>query len=100
MAVSEAFLKAGVRRSRERALQLILAHVPTLLTTNDPDKLLAARRGLQFAGMLGRQHGFEHEVDAAIARLRGYIAPHADPELAAALEMFKPAPEPIREAAE
>lgn len=98
MSVSEAYIKAGVRKARKHALQLIVRHVPTLLASTDPDERLHAKRGLQFAVMLGGQHGFAHEVEAGIERATALLAPPADPELQAALQMFTP--EPTREAAE
>jgi hypothetical protein len=100
MAVSEAFIKAGVCKARNHALRLILTHVPTLLTSEDPDKRLAAKRGLQYAYMLGGQHGFAHEVEAGIERAKALLEPPADPELEAAKAMFQTQPEPMREAAE
>lgn len=100
MSVSEAFIKAGVQKARKHALQLIVRHVPTLLASIDPDERLHAKRGLQFAMMLGGQHGFAHEVEAGIERATALLAPPADADLEAAKAMFQPQPEPMREAAE
>lgn len=100
MSVSEAFIKAGARKARKHALQLIVRHVPTLLVSNDPDERLHAKRGLQFAMMLGGQHGFAHEVEAGIERATTLLAPPADADLEAAKAMFTSQPEPMREAAE
>lgn len=97
MAVSEAFIQAGKRKAKRHALQLILAHVPTLLTSEDPDERLHAKRGLQYAHMLGRQHSFAGEVEAAVERAKSMLAP-TDPDLEAAKAMFAPAP--MLEAAE
>jgi hypothetical protein len=96
MAVSQAFIEAGKRKARNHALQLIVNHVPTIIENKDAQKVLQARRGLDYARELGRQHSFEHEVIQGIARARELLTP-VDNELEAAKALFAP---PMKEAAE
>jgi hypothetical protein len=99
MAVSEAFLKAGRVKAKAHAIRLIFTHVPKLCDpATGADARRAAGRGLDYARMLGRQHGFEDDVRNAIQA--GFGALEKPSPVAAELQLIselsapKAAPEP------
>jgi hypothetical protein len=65
MAVSQSFLDAGKNAARRHALKLVLRHAVPALNFWNGERQCEAARGLSYARMLGRQHGFEDQVELA-----------------------------------
>lgn len=108
MSVSEAFVKAGRIKAKARAIRLIKLHVPALFSPHQSEHRRAATLGLDFARELGRQHGFESDVERAIQIAFDILSPPspvaADVHLVMKLaEQLHPPPTvepPLPEAAE
>lgn len=102
MAVSQNYLDAGKLMARRRALRLIQTHALAALDYDNAERYLYAARGLDHARELGRQHGFEADVNCAIQLIQDLTraAPsRREAELRAMLAVIAPSPE-RREAAE